>query len=121
LNGSFYLVHKLKLEILFNVSYSQIMKQSESLIQSGEDTVRACVSTAFSPTGCALFTLDNQARLAVVQVKPWRDGEVPMAQKEASIDILLSYAMLNDVDSWDTRNLLHDLGIDFNIFLINKT
>ena len=31
------------------------------------------------------------------------------SQKEVSIEILLSYSMLNDVDSWDTRNLLGDL------------
>ena len=42
-------------------------------------------------------------------MKPWRDAEVPLSQKEAAIEILLSYAMLADVDSWDTRNLLNDL------------
>ena len=42
-------------------------------------------------------------------MKPWRDAEIPLAQKEASIEILLSYSMLNDVESWDTRNLLGDL------------
>ena len=88
------------------------------------------MTTAFSPTGCALFTVDNAARLSVVQVrksylgctnrilreylkifkvKPWRDAEIPLSQKEASIEILLSYSMLNDVESWDTRNLLQDL------------
>ena len=88
------------------------MKQTEASGRDAakEDTLRACVSTAFSPTGCALFTLDNTARLAIIQVKPWRDGEIPLAQKEDTIDILLSYALLNDVECWDTRNLLHDLG-----------
>ena len=42
-------------------------------------------------------------------MKPWRDAEIPLSQKEASIEILLSYSMLNDVESWDTRNLLQDL------------
>lgn len=87
------------------------MIKNESSVSNAEseDTLRSCVTTAFSPTGCALFTVDNAARLSVVQVKPWRDAEIPLSQKEASIEILLSYSMLNDVESWDTRNLLQDL------------
>ena len=47
--------------------------------------------------------------ISIFKVKPWRDAEIPLSQKEASIEILLSYSMLNDVESWDTRNLLQDL------------
>ena len=110
LSGSFYLVHKLKLDVLRRDDYTQLVRQSELPGNINEDSLRVCVSATFSPTGCALFTLDNMARISVIQVQPWRDAEVPLSQKEAAIGVLLSFAMLADVDSWDTRNLLNDLA-----------
>ena len=49
------------------------------------------------------------------KVNPWLDTEIPIPQREGTIQLLLEYAVLCDIECWDVRHLLSDLNNIINI------
>ena len=118
-NGTLYLVQKLTLQTLHTVeSYKDVgslRPDPNSEAAAMEDTLRACVTLSFSPTGCAIFAMDNSARITIMQVNPWLDTDVPITQREGTIQLLMEYSVLCDIECWDVRYLLTDPNIIINI------